>query len=277
MASNDIIPEILSRLILEASEPEGARFPQTEIFNEGWMLRLVLEAFKRLNIQGHPLSFEKGADWFSEVRLSSRFRPRSRADGLGEGFTHADAVVGHFHFRADTTAGLWLPEGCKQFVVVEAKMFSNLSMGVKNALGFNQAARNVACMAEAIEQGGSTLNEIETVGFYVVAPQYELRAARRTNLEVATHPNAVRSAVSKRIEAYESESGADSSQLDAWRERAFDPLVTRMEEEGTLRVLTWDELIDIIRDVDRTSGEVLWRFYQRCLRLNQRPPPEPML
>jgi hypothetical protein len=40
-------------------------------------------------------------------------------------------------------AGLGLNAGSFQFVVIEAKMFSNLSRGAKNALEYDQAARNV--------------------------------------------------------------------------------------------------------------------------------------
>ncbi len=40
-------------------------------------------------------------------------------------------------------------------------MFSNLSAGVKNAPEYNQAARNVACMAEVISRSGLQVEDID--------------------------------------------------------------------------------------------------------------------
>ena len=60
--------EILNRLfsILKAcasGNKDGHRFPPTEVFNEGWMLRLVLHALQTVHGPGHPLNFLDGAAW----------------------------------------------------------------------------------------------------------------------------------------------------------------------------------------------------------------------
>jgi PIN domain nuclease of toxin-antitoxin system len=54
--------------------------------------------------------------------------------------------------------------------VIEAKMFSNLSRGTKNALEYDQAARNVACMAHTIAKSGIQVDDLKSVGFFVIAP-----------------------------------------------------------------------------------------------------------
>jgi hypothetical protein len=49
----------------------------TELFSEGWVLRLILESA----YEGHgglPFEFAVGARWYSEARLSSAFAPRHR-------------------------------------------------------------------------------------------------------------------------------------------------------------------------------------------------------
>ncbi len=61
------------------------------------------------------------------------------------------------------------------FVVLEAKMFGNLSAGVKNASYFNQAARNVACIAELLKRPGRPVTEFKALGFYVLAPASQIR------------------------------------------------------------------------------------------------------
>ena len=67
---NTNVPDRLVELFKEGAAPETAKFPPTEIFNEGWMLRLVLDAFKRLEVKDGPFRFLEGADWSSEARLA---------------------------------------------------------------------------------------------------------------------------------------------------------------------------------------------------------------
>src|SRR3972149_9501694 len=82
--------------LIDATEREPHRFPPTLLYNEGWMLRLVIEWFNTHQAQGHPLSFHVGASWFSEALLPSPFRARHRGDRRAEARTHADGILGHF-------------------------------------------------------------------------------------------------------------------------------------------------------------------------------------
>lgn len=82
--------------ILATCGTSDARLPPTELFNEGWMLRLVLDWMSRHPGTPHPLSFCPGASWYSEALLPSRFLPRFRRDTRAEGYTHADGLVGQF-------------------------------------------------------------------------------------------------------------------------------------------------------------------------------------
>ena len=52
--------EPISR-ILGRCGSAGSVLPPTELFNEGWMLRLVLDWFDRNRQVEHPLSFRSGA------------------------------------------------------------------------------------------------------------------------------------------------------------------------------------------------------------------------
>lgn len=140
---NERIAELLSM-----SVGPGRVFPPTELYNEGWMLRLVLDWFSRTPDCNYELRFLDGSGWYSEALLPSAFLSRKRGDVLAESWTHADGVVGHFSIGENGAGDLSLKDGATQFVVVEAKMFSKLSAGVTNARYFNQAARNVACIAE---------------------------------------------------------------------------------------------------------------------------------
>jgi len=119
----------------------SAHIPATALYNEGWMLRLILDWCST-----HPTAIEHfiflpGSRWYSEALLPSRFVGRGNR---GEGFTHADAVIGQFDFRTGGRGDITLAPNAKQFSVVEAKMGSLLSPGISNARTYNQAARVVA-------------------------------------------------------------------------------------------------------------------------------------
>src|SRR3954467_9914502 len=137
------------KAMLEACEAGRPPFPPNVLFNESWLLRIVIDWFERHGGDRYPMSVRPGARWFSEAWLPSAFLPRYRGDRLAESRTHADAVIGHFTIGDPGTAGLSLSPEPSQFVVVEGKLFNRLSAGVKNATFYDQAARTVACVAES--------------------------------------------------------------------------------------------------------------------------------
>src|SRR5207247_6976958 len=73
--------------------------PATALYNEGWMLRLVLHWFDNHRAVAHPLAMLEGGSWYSERLLASRFFGKTRGDSRAEGWTSADAVIGHFRLR----------------------------------------------------------------------------------------------------------------------------------------------------------------------------------
>ena len=91
--------------------------PPSEVYNEGWMLRLILDWFSRQPPADHRLSFEKGARWYSEILLPSQFLPGFQADPLAESHTHADGVIGHFAIGRSGKGDIDLAADAKQFVV----------------------------------------------------------------------------------------------------------------------------------------------------------------
>lgn len=70
--------------------------PPTHLYNEGWMLRLVLDWLDRHRDLEHPLALHEGARWYSEALLPSRFLRDEHGDPLAESHTHADGLIGHF-------------------------------------------------------------------------------------------------------------------------------------------------------------------------------------
>ena len=80
-------------------------FPATELYNETWMLRLVIDWFSKNSVSRHPLNFSNGSRWFSEGLIPTQFRPRSQKDSLGESRTHADCILGHLSYHLGAFIG----------------------------------------------------------------------------------------------------------------------------------------------------------------------------
>jgi len=244
---SDRVSELLQRC--GTDEPV---LPPTELYNEGWMLRLVLDWFENRSNVDHPLSFQPDARWYSEALLASRFLPTRRGDPLAESFTHADGVIGHFDIRPGERGEATVTPDARQLIVIEAKMGSGLSKGVKNSPGYGQAARNVACIAHALEVAGARPEQFDSLGFFVVAPKSQIEAGVFRDLVTADR---IRSQVATRVEQYDGRHGD-------WFEEHFVPTLEVMK----LGLVSWEELVDFI---DGEEGDIGLRdFYDRCLRFN---------
>ena len=53
--------------LIDAAESGSANFPLTLLYNEGWLLRLILDWFSKNDLEAHPLQFQINAIWFSEA------------------------------------------------------------------------------------------------------------------------------------------------------------------------------------------------------------------
>jgi hypothetical protein len=241
--------------MLGACEAGDPSFPPNVLFNESWLLRVVMDWFQRHGGDRSPLSHFPGARWFSEAWLPSAFLPRYRGDRLAESRTHADGVIGHFTIGDPGTAGLALRPDARQFVVVEGKLFNRLSAGVKNAPYYDQAARSVACIAEALRRADREPEEVDDLAFLVIAPQ-----ARVDDGVFAwdTSTDAIRRKVRRRVEDY-------AGERDAWFRDWFEPTLRRID----VRCLAWEDVIDVVAFHSPEDGQLIDSFYGQCLKFNR--------
>jgi hypothetical protein len=254
-----IIPDAIVKM-LSAADSEDAVFPPTLFYEEGWMLRLILFSAAG-GINCLPFKFASGSKWYSEALLASPFLARHRNDELAEAYTHADGVVGHFKFKAATKAALELKSNASQFVVLEAKMSSGLSGGTRRAAAYDQAARTVACMAKTIERGRITLSNLDSVGFYLIAPEEQLRHGV---FEKQMARENVVEKVRLRMEEYEKDE-VKTRQLKEWFEGAFQPLIRRID----LCCWSWEVAVSIIAQTDAEAGKQVQAFYDQCIACNK--------
>jgi len=236
---------------MESDSLNEVNFPFTDLFNESWLLRLVLDCLGDHPEVNSPLKFLDNARWFSEAYLPSPFLARFKTDELAEKHAHADGAIGHFSIGGTGKTDLVLDEAAKQFVVLEAKMLSRLSRGIKADGDYDQAARTVACMCEIMLRAGKNPNDIEILAHYVIAPRKQIDLGifdKHMNLQ------GIFDKVKKRVDAYKGDK-------DEWFNIAFVPAIKHFK----IDCISWEDTIDSIRLDNQTPSE-LKRFYHQCLK-----------
>jgi hypothetical protein len=252
--------EQIARLLSRCGNADG-NLPPTALFNEGWMLRLVLDWAAQHRSSIAALRFDADSVWYSEARLPSRFPPRTRGDGGGEGFTHPDGVIGHVRVDPGGRGYIELLHDARQFVVVEAKMASGLSAGTKYAPTFNQAARTMACVANVLSSANFATDDVRDLGFVLLAPAD--RIADRQVFWPALDKANILETVGKRAESY----GGEPKE---WFQRSFQPVLERC----SIQAVSWESVLQNVVTVDADAGTALKGFYAKCLEYNPfRPVP----
>lgn len=237
-------------------------FSQTVLYKEGWMLRIILDILSE-GLDYPPLTFQEGVRWFSEAKLRSPFRRRpdekkkNKKSGrkmVAEGSTSVDGVYGHFDIRRKV--GIKLRKDATQFVVIEAKMSSPLSEGVDYSSKYNQAARTVACMVQEIEIANISASDINSLGYYVIAPEKYLKFPKE-KFSTYVDKDSISQSVENRIDDY---AGREiHNELENWYEEVFTPSLKHFN----VKSFSWKDIIDIIDD------ESVSEFHQRCLAFNK--------
>jgi hypothetical protein len=243
--------EAITRILNQCGTTDSV-LPPTEIFNEGWMLRLVLDWFNRNRDFTHPLSFAPEARWYSEALLSSRFLPQTRGDPRAESFTHADGVIGHFSISPGLRGDALILPSAKQFIVTEAKLGSSLSKGTTNAPTYDQAARNVACIAHMLTTSGVDPNSLKSLAFYVIAPEAKINSGAFANLVTK---DSVEAKVRERIASY-------VGLHDNWFQEMFIPVLDRID----LGILSWESILLALPKTPEVDA--IRSFYTQCLQFN---------
>jgi hypothetical protein len=240
--------------LIEDFDIENPHFRPTEIHNENWLLKAFLHLVDETHLSGSHFSFSKGASWFSEAMLPTAFRARYRGDQRAEARTNADGVIGHIRIGEVGKADLELTSNADQFVVIEAKISAPLSSGTRNAPGFDQAARNVACMAEVLRRARLSPREFETLKFIVLAPGSSIEAGTfRDEMDLEK----MREKIRHRAATYDGE-------LDTWFEKWVQPTLERI----SLHSVSWEQAIDELVQENSEAAAELSMFYELCLEYN---------
>jgi len=224
--------------------PEAPKrlFPETEIFNERWLLRLVLKEW--LTGSGGSqfgfLPFPDGVTAYSEGQLYTPFKRGSHR----EGNTHVDGIVGDFSIK-DTKSGIELKSDLRYIAAFEAKLYASLSADVTYAPGYDQVSRTAACLINSVVRARPQ----PTYSAHLVI----VHAKKNKYIHSADYEeDYIERSVAKRLEPFtaaEERSDAIERFAAGWKE-----VFERLE----VHFLTWEEVVADIGDRE------LSRFYDLC-------------
>jgi len=243
--------DLISKLI-STFNPSAPNFRPTELYNESWLIKIVLHQTSSIINQDSQISFLPESTWFSEGLLPTAFQAMYKGDKLSESRTNADGVIGHIKVGEKAKADLELAGSATQFTVVEAKIGSPLAKGITNAPRYDQAARNVACMAEVIARAGIDPKSLHRLDFIVLAPQYAIdKGTFKKDLDLES----INSKVKKRVSTYD-------GQLDDWFIESFEPTLNNIN----IKSLSWESAIKWISLHKTEIINELQNYYDLCLR-----------
>jgi len=175
-------------------------------------------------------------------------------DPLAESHTNADEVIGHFTIGSTGKTDLALNPNASHLVVLEAKLYSGLSKGVYHAKYYDQAARSVACIAEVLKRASCVPESLANLGYYVLAPAEQIKARTFTRY---LDKSSINEKVDRRVSSYKGE-------RDEWFKDWFKPTLDNIEVDS----ISWESLLDIIRENDSRTSQDFFDYYTSCMRFN---------
>lgn len=235
--------EILNSLYEAGKFNDKCAFPETLIFNEGWLLRSILNKFKysRTKLSFPFLPFPEDSRIFSEAQLSTPFNKSPK----NETNTHTDGIVGDFLIRGGTKSGIAL-KAPKYLAFFEAKMNSGLSKGTKNITDYNQLSRTVACIINELKN----IKEIKDVKVWsvVLYPKDNKKIDKSLEDKIILQEQ-----ISKRIRDY------DINRVDRIFCNSWNNILNNIE----VKFVTWEDIITELKDNELTE------FYEKCKQFNR--------
>lgn len=236
--------------IIRTIETSNANVNPTEIYNEGWMTRLLVYYSFQEKIKLEEIDFALIKNWTSEALLSSPFVGVSK---IREGYTHADIALGDFTVNYEVTGKLRVNDDAEIFGVIEAKMGSPLSKLTTNAPDYNQASRSVACIAH------NTVNDCKTF-FYVVLPKSKVVKGNRAKISISdlVKIDKIKTQIENRFGHHNSNNEAIINEFD----------IIEKAEKCIVGIITYEDWIDLF--INRPQiRETLEKFYTNCKKWNK--------
>ncbi len=240
---------------LNKGRPECV-FSETEIFNEGWLLRGVLNSLRDIkdNSSFDFLPFPVDSKLYSEGQLYTPFQKRYRSDKISvETNTPIDGIVGHFELD-DTKSGIKINENFQYLSIFEAKMYSKLYERSKYATDYSQVTRIASCMIYQILK----IKEIENKNIFLIIIYPE----DNNNINPSRYTNQfIKNQITNRIDNYKKGFTTKEPQNN-WRE--FELNWANIIDLINIEFITWERILEEIK-----TNTSICKFYELCKKFNK--------
>ncbi|HPW67646.1 MAG TPA: hypothetical protein PLS84_11285 [Salinivirgaceae bacterium] len=213
----------------------------TIIYNEGWIVRLLviesmLEKITIENIEFGKLANKK---WSSEALIASPFVTTKINR---EGYTHADIILGDFDVNYGERGKVVLADMPEILGIIEAKMGSSLSKGTRNAPNYNQASRNICCLAH-------TTQSTDCGTFFIIAaPQSIIKKYNNFEEQI----NQIKPQISERF---------------SHSEISYSKEIEKKVSECKVSVISYEDWINKLKHAEIKN--MLIDFYNQCKKYNK--------
>jgi len=253
--------------ILQLIDDENERMlPPTVIYNEKWMLRLVMKWF--LNQSSYIVNsdldrkivkgfkFDENANCYSEATIQTPFKKRKKGvkDKLAEASSTVSGVIGHIKvISKKNKEKVVVSNEANQFNVFEVFLYDELYKGTKTLPKYNQVARVISCLVYSTYKLENSF--LDNTGLYIIAPREQLKLS---SFKIFTERDKIEEIIRARVEEYK-----DDEEKKSWLDY-FNRVFMRVEVE----CISWEDIILFIKKNDSEYGDHIRVFYDKCLLYN---------
>ena len=263
---------------------EKSPIARSEVFNETWMLRLALALIHDYDKESFQLPDDKKTAleriqksvkkrWLSEGGLEPAF--------VKEGTTWTDAILGNIRLKGESSENnksdtasskrkIELADDYSGVVIVEAKMGSPLDKSVTNSTDYDQAARNIACLAKLLNEGTKNAKALAAESAFIVfAPETKIEEWEADNNKADNNPHTmIRNAWSTIENQKEKRDNKRGGIIPA---RA--PTVEKIDDLRLLvksicdnsNVISWEDIIRSMKNDQSGACEIVkWFYVKTC-------------
>lgn len=235
-------------------------FPETEIFNEGWLLRGILNSLMGIKdikdtVLSDFLPFPDDSKRYSEGRLDTPFKPRFKGDSnYTETQTPIDGIVGHFEIYGTKKSGIKISDNFNYLSIFEAKMYSSIGKGKKEVPNFSQVTRIISCMIFQIMK----IEKLENKKIFLVI----LYPDDHANIDCLKYTNQfIKDEIKERLKNYkngfEKNLSPDLIEFESKYEKTIEMI--------NIRFITWEQILNEIK-----TDTLIIKFYDLCKKFNKK-------
>lgn len=236
-------------------------FPETDIFNEHWLLRGILNNLMEVkDLKDNRLSFflpfPDDSKRFSEGRLKTPFNKEEKGDSNStEGQTPFDGIVGDFELIENSKSGIRILPDFNYLSFFEAKMCSSIGLGTSNETNFSQISREISCIIYQIMK----INDLEgkIINLIVFYPIHN----KKIKSEIYTNDNKkfIKNQIKNKIFNYKVKHNELSQDF-----KDFESKYETLLDHVNVKFFDWETILNEIKD-----DTPIHEFYNLCKEFNK--------